>query len=240
MIETLPHGNSTEQGERLSRSSKNLLVLALAPLFFVGSFFFVHTVQAQTPPADPAPPTTTPTPTTRTMTGSRSECEQHSSCVCTSATGLGAARADLSPTVTCTWTETDGTEVSRDVNVLTGRGNESRTNPDGTYSNTPVNPPAKTCSAWDVAACIRSLPGMIIVGVAFFFLTLSGIILFVAGTVFNFVVLRTVFQFGTYFGTSEGMLIAWGVMRDIANIGLLFGFIFIGVLLILNVDSGWH
>ncbi len=73
-----------------------------------------------------------------------------------------------------------------------------------------------------------------------FILTFSGWILGIAGVFFNWVVIKTVFQFGTFFGTSAGMLTAWGVIRDIANIGLLFGFIFMGVMLILNVDGGGH
>lgn len=76
--------------------------------------------------------------------------------------------------------------------------------------------------------------------IVMFILTFSGWILGLAGVFFNWVVIKTVFQFGTYFGTSDGMLIAWGVLRDISNIGLLFGFIFMGVLLILNVDGGGH
>lgn len=84
------------------------------------------------------------------------------------------------------------------------------------------------------------LPGMLFSGIALLFLMLSGALLTVAGTVFNWVVIRTVFQFGTYFGTSDGMLVAWGIMRDISNIGLLFGFIFMGVMLILNVEGGGH
>ncbi len=60
----------------------------------------------------------------------------------------------------------------------------------------------------------------------------------IAGVFFNWVVIKTVFEFSTFFGTSAGMLTAWGVVRDIANIGLLFGFIFMGVLLILNVEGG--
>lgn len=92
----------------------------------------------------------------------------------------------------------------------------------------------------DVACHVRRLPGYLFVALGFVFLALSGLLLFLAGTVFNWVVLRTVFQFGEYFGTSDGMLLAWSVMRDIANIGLLFGFIFLGVLLILNVEGGGH
>ncbi|KND46890.1 MAG: hypothetical protein AB199_00460 [Parcubacteria bacterium C7867-004] len=71
-------------------------------------------------------------------------------------------------------------------------------------------------------------------------LGLANLILWLVGLVFNWAVIRTVYQFGTYFGTSDAMLVAWGVMRDIANIGLLFGFIFMGVMLILNVDGGGH
>ncbi|MDP2816228.1 MAG: hypothetical protein Q8O19_06070, partial [Rectinemataceae bacterium] len=82
--------------------------------------------------------------------------------------------------------------------------------------------------------------GALIVPIAFVFLSIANFTLWVSGLVFNWAVIRTVFQFGTYFGTSDEMLVAWGVMRDVANIGLLFGFIFMGVLLILNVEGGGH
>lgn len=94
-----------------------------------------------------------------------------------------------------------------------------------------------SCSAFNLAQCIANLPGMLFAGLAFLFLGLSGIVLAIAGTVFNWVIIRTVFQFGTYFGTSESMLITWGVIRDIGNIALLFGFIFVGVATILNTHS---
>ncbi|HEY0948394.1 MAG TPA: cell envelope integrity protein TolA [Candidatus Paceibacterota bacterium] len=130
-----------------------------------------------------------------------------------------------------------------DVNLLnvTGGGvDQDVTTQQEADSSGQVASAPKSCSAFDIAACIRALPGMLFVALGFIFLTISGLILFLAGTLFNWVVLRTVFQFGEYFGTSEGMLVAWGVVRDIANIGLLFGFILMGVLLILNVDGGGH
>lgn len=135
---------------------------------------------------------------------------------------------------------TGGATTTTVVNPNTGGGVTSTQNPDGSIENEVIPPRSEgaSCSAFDVGACIRALPGMLFTGIAFLFLTLSTVILGVAGTVFNWVVIRTVFQFGTYFGTNEGMLIAWGVMRDVANIGLLFGFIFMGVLLILNVEGG--
>ncbi len=96
------------------------------------------------------------------------------------------------------------------------------------------------CGPLQFGCQLLKLPGLLLSGIALLFLVLSGAILTLAGTVFNWVVIRTVFQFGTYFGTSDGMLVAWGIMRDISNIGLLFGFIFMGVMLILNVEGGGH
>ncbi|MDQ1299695.1 MAG: hypothetical protein QG636_363 [Patescibacteria group bacterium] len=91
-----------------------------------------------------------------------------------------------------------------------------------------------------VGGAFVDILSLMVVPIAFVFLSISNFVLWVSGLVFNWAVIRTVFQFGTYFGTSDEMLTAWGVMRDVANIGLLFGFIFMGVLLILNVEGGGH
>ncbi len=58
-----------------------------------------------------------------------------------------------------------------------------------------------------------------------------------AASFFNFAMLVTVYQFANFFGNSDGLRLAWGILRDLANILLLFGFIFIGVTTILDVDS---
>ena len=103
--------------------------------------------------------------------------------------------------------------------------------------------PLDAAVSWVVngaAGVVGGFIGTIAIPIALLFLTISNFVLWVSGLVFNWAVIRTVFQFGTYFGTSDEMLIAWGVMRDVANIGLLFGFIFMGVLLILNVEGGGH
>ncbi|MBU2158637.1 hypothetical protein KJ848_00410, partial [Patescibacteria group bacterium] len=97
-----------------------------------------------------------------------------------------------------------------------------------------------TAFAYDLANLPADIGKAILGVVASFVLTFSGWILGIVGVLFNWVIIKTVFQFGTYFGTTDGMLIAWGVMRDVANIGLLFSFIFMGVLLILNVEGGGH
>lgn len=79
--------------------------------------------------------------------------------------------------------------------------------------------------------------GWVVGGVALAVLTIASFILWVAGGLFNWVVIKTVFEFGSTFGTSEGMLIAWGILRDIGNIVLLFGFIFMGLATILNTHA---
>ncbi len=105
----------------------------------------------------------------------------------------------------------------------------------GEETGKPISDDA-SCSG-NFLCAIGKLPGLLFAGLGFLLLNLSAFILGIAGTVFNWVVIRTVFQFALYFGTSAGMLVAWGVLRDIANIALLFGFIFVGIATILNTQS---
>lgn len=81
------------------------------------------------------------------------------------------------------------------------------------------------------------LAGQALSLVSYFVLLISTFILGLVGTAFDLAILYTVFGFGTYFGASQNMLIAWGVIRDVGNIVLLFGFIFMGVLTILNLHD---
>lgn len=74
-------------------------------------------------------------------------------------------------------------------------------------------------------------------GLAYVVLAIASFVLWIVGGLFNWVVIKTVFQFGSTFGTSEGMLIAWGILRDIGNIVLLFSFIFMGLATILNTHA---
>lgn len=144
-------------------------------------------------------------------------------------TGSGAGRVvtirdkDNKVVTQSTATTASGTEVTRDA--------------DGEKVSEQQYGEGGGCSFGNLAACIVALPGFIASGIAYLLLQLSIMFLYVTGTVFNWVVLRTVFQFGLYFGTSEGMLIAWGVLRDIGNIALLFGFIFMGIATILNTHN---
>jgi len=215
----------TAAGNNTSRFVLHLRTLLLVSVVVLGgaAAFSPQHVSAQT---EPNP--------------EQSACMANGTCTC-SLVNVGGAEGGITRLV-CTQVNNGAGTTTTVVNPIGGGGISSTQNPDGTITQQaiPARDNSSTCSLGDFGACIRALPGMLFTGIAFIFLTLSGMILFLAGTVFNWVVIRTVFQFGTYFGTNEGMLIAWGVMRDIANIGLLFGFIFMGVLLILNVDSGGH
>lgn len=73
--------------------------------------------------------------------------------------------------------------------------------------------------------------------VALLILTLANFMLAMAGTLLNWIVVKTVFEFGDLIGNSPGLLIAWGILRDIGNMMLLFGFIFMGLATILDLHS---
>jgi len=141
--------------------------------------------------------------------------------------------------VVCTTTNSDGTNTTSVTNTRTGGNTTATTSADGQEIQQNTTAPASSgkCEPLNIGQCFLNLPGLLFSGLAFLLLTLSSIILGIAGVVFNWVVIRTVFQFALYFGTSEGMIVAWGVLRDIANIGLLFGFIFMGIATILNTRS---
>jgi hypothetical protein len=69
-------------------------------------------------------------------------------------------------------------------------------------------------------------------------LSFVGFLLGFVGSVFNWIVVLTVFRFGDYFGNSSGLLLAWGILRDIGNIALLAAFIWFGIQIILDINSG--
>jgi hypothetical protein len=64
-----------------------------------------------------------------------------------------------------------------------------------------------------------------------------GVFLGVVAWLFNYVIVKTVFGFGTLFGNSAGVLAGWGVLRDVSNIALLFGFVFMGIATILDIHG---
>jgi hypothetical protein len=72
---------------------------------------------------------------------------------------------------------------------------------------------------------------------AYLVMSLVGWILGKVGIILNWIIVITVFEFGAYFGNSNGMLIAWGILRDIGNLLVLFGFIYAGIMMILDLHS---
>lgn len=73
--------------------------------------------------------------------------------------------------------------------------------------------------------------------VALLLLKFCSFLLGLAGSLFNWVMVKAVFGFSTLVGNSPGLLAAWGIVRDIGNMLLLFGFIFIGLATILDLHT---
>jgi len=88
-----------------------------------------------------------------------------------------------------------------------------------------------------IAAVLDWSAGAVFAGISYIILTFSNFILYIAGTLFNWVIAYTVFGFANIIGGTVGIVAAWSVLRDIANIALLFGFIFIGVATILDIHG---
>lgn len=84
---------------------------------------------------------------------------------------------------------------------------------------------------------IDDIVGCLINTIAYLILQFANLLLALAGTLFNWVIVKTVFGFSTFLGNSPGLLIAWGILRDVGNMLLLFGFIFIGITMILDLHS---
>lgn len=88
-----------------------------------------------------------------------------------------------------------------------------------------------------IVNALASSAALVVGAIAYVILAIASFVLWMVGGLFNWVVIRTVFEFGSYFGASDGLIIAWKIMRDIGNIVLLFGFIFMGIATILNTHS---
>lgn len=181
-----------------------------AVIFFVSLVSFPSFVAAQPDPRDELTPENG---WTCTATYSRCTHTDGSTAFCQTSTGATGQRTETS----CTINRIDGTQ-------------ESGTAAAG----------ASDLAGAAVGVVADTANTLVLKPLVMFILTFAGWVLGIAGVFFNWVVIKTVFQFGAYFGTTDSMLTAWGVVRDIANIGLLFGFILMGVLLILNVDGGGH
>lgn len=87
----------------------------------------------------------------------------------------------------------------------------------------------------DLKSCLVSIMGYVVAAVESVILFIASGILGLANYLLGWTVYITIYQFGNLVGNSEGLLDAWGVVRDVGNILLLFGFIFMGIATILNL-----
>jgi len=95
-----------------------------------------------------------------------------------------------------------------------------------------------SAAASAAAAAVQSALGKAILDtVAMGILTFANWLLGIAGVLFNLVMVYGVFQFANVIGNSPGVLTAWGILRDLANMALLFGFIFMGIATILDTGG---
>jgi hypothetical protein len=88
-----------------------------------------------------------------------------------------------------------------------------------------------------IGSALLGLGEQFLQAIAWLILQFSTWLLGIAGTLFNWLILKTVFQFSQLIGNSPGLLIAWGILRDMGNLVLLFGFIFIGLATILDLHT---
>ncbi len=115
------------------------------------------------------------------------------------------------------------------------KGEGEGANGESVSTNSTDAPDACNLLNGNALTCIQSFAGKIGASILLIVVMAFSAILGLVGGILNWVMLITVFQYSTYFGNSEGMLVAWSVLRDLGNIVLLFGFIFIGLQTILNI-----
>ncbi len=118
----------------------------------------------------------------------------------------------------------------------TGGTTSSTTDSSGKNTTTYSDGNGSSCGA-DIGCWLGKGLISILANVAYYMMSVVGYLLGLVGNVFNWVIVITVFQYAAYFANSSGMLIAWGILRDIANIVLLFGFIIMGLMIILDIQG---
>lgn len=68
-------------------------------------------------------------------------------------------------------------------------------------------------------------------------LSLSGLFTWLGGVALNTAVVETVFKMGSWVNQAQTIQIAWETLRDVANIGLIFGLLAIAIATILQIHS---
>jgi hypothetical protein len=136
----------------------------------------------------------------------------------------------------CTVTFPDNqTQVSTTGNVLIGATINNKDASGNTVSTSTTGGVAGFVG--NGASGVGSAIVSTLAGIAYYLMSAAGYLLGLVGEVFNWVIVITVFQFASYFANSAGMLAAWGILRDVGNICILFGFIYIGITIILDING---
>ncbi len=136
-----------------------------------------------------------------------------------------------------------GSTVSWDVydasNKFTSSsaGNAAQATAIAQSAGAPTETSSSTCLPGNIACYLTQGLAEILQGIAFVFMQITSWLLGIVGVMFNWLVVVTIFQFAVFFGNSEGMLLAWGILRDVGNILILFGFIYAGVMMVLDLHS---
>lgn len=125
-----------------------------------------------------------------------------------------------------------GTNNTADSNALSPQTTGQQTDYNKTAQGT-----TPACTALDVPCYFMQGLMWIVRQIALLFLFLANVFLAFGGAALNWIMYVTIFQFGNIIGNNPGLLAAWRVLRDIGNIVLLFGFIFMGVSTILNLPG---
>lgn len=97
-----------------------------------------------------------------------------------------------------------------------------------------ANPP-------QTAGCFSAITGMNPAACAAWmangFLTISGYFTWMGGLALNYAIEITILKMGPIVNSIEGIQYGWAVLRDVANIGLIFGLLAIGIGIILQISS---
>lgn len=88
-----------------------------------------------------------------------------------------------------------------------------------------------------VTAAIKTVASTLVSLIAIVILAIANWLVGITGVLLNWVTVKTVFEYAKVFGNTPGLLVAWGILRDIGNIILLFGFVFIGIATILDISN---
>jgi hypothetical protein len=76
-----------------------------------------------------------------------------------------------------------------------------------------------------------------VAAITFLFLTLASVLTWVSGVLLNLALYNGVVNFAAAIGGTAGIGVGWGVLRDVGNIVLIFGFVFIGIATILGLEN---